>query len=125
MRAVRSSPLHMVVAFLGMGGWAVLANRAHPMPGPLIAGLVQGALSAAITLGLKRGVETLARHLPGRSALFVPPVAAWAASAALLTSMHRLAGTPEVLATILVPNAVATIYATLYTVAIWKTARPR
>jgi hypothetical protein len=95
------------------------------MPGPLVAGLVQGALSALITLGLKRGVEALVRHLPGRCALFVPPVAAWAASAALLTAIHALVGTPEILATILVPNLVATIYALLYTVAIWKSARPR
>lgn len=125
MSVARSSALHMAAAFLAMGGWAVLANRAHPMPGPLIAGLVQGALSAAITLGLKRGVEALARYLPGRYALFVPPVAAWAASAALLSAVHRLAGTPEVLATILVPNGVATVYALLYTVALWKSARPR
>ncbi|PKP75668.1 MAG: hypothetical protein CVT84_01780 [Alphaproteobacteria bacterium HGW-Alphaproteobacteria-6] len=125
MNVARSSVLHVAAAFLAMGGWAVLANRAHPMPGPLVAGLVQGALSAAITLGLKRGVEALVRRLPGRFALFVPPVAAWAASAALLIAVHRLAGTPEVLATILVPNGVATVYALLYTVALWKSARLR
>lgn len=125
MSVAGSSSAHMAAAFLAMGGWAVLANRAHPMPGPLVAGLVQGALSALITLGLKRGVEALARHLPGRYALFVPPVAAWATSAALLTAIHALVGTPEILATILVPNAVATVYALLYTVSIWKSARPR
>jgi hypothetical protein len=30
-----------------MGGWAVFANLGHPMPKPLIAGAVQGVLSAS------------------------------------------------------------------------------
>lgn len=46
MSAAGGSARHMALAFVAMGGWAALANRAHPMPDPLIAGLVQGALSA-------------------------------------------------------------------------------
>ena len=60
-RPAENSLVHMGIAFLAMGGWAAFANRAHPMPEPLVAGLVQGALSAAITLVLKRMVEALGR----------------------------------------------------------------
>ena len=47
----------MTVAFIAMGSWATFANLAHPMPRPLIAGVVQGTLSALITLFLKRMIE--------------------------------------------------------------------
>ena len=30
-RLARSGPVHVAVAFIAMGGWAVLANGAHPM----------------------------------------------------------------------------------------------
>jgi hypothetical protein len=110
----------MAGAFLGMGTWAMFANRSHGAGAALTAGVVQGALSAVITLGLKRLVEAMAVRLPGLAGLIVPPVVAWAVSAGLLTAIHTLAGTPELLATIALPNAVATLYATLYSVALWR-----
>ena len=49
-----------------MGGWAFYANSGHPMPKPLLAGLVQGALSGAITYALKRTLDALRASLPRR-----------------------------------------------------------
>ena len=120
MTATRSSAVHMAGAFVLMGGWAALANRGHPMGARLLAGLVQGTLSAVITLGLKRMVEAMAQRLPGRAALALPPVAAFCLSAALLTTLHRLTGTPEILATIALPLTVSTAYAALYSHALWR-----
>ena len=123
-RLARSGAVHMGFAFLAMGGWAVFANREHAMPAPIIAGVVQGALSACITLFLKRVVEAIATRLTGLSALVVPPLAAFAISVTLLVTLHTLAGTPEVLATIAVPLTVATTYAALYNYALWKDRKP-
>lgn len=111
---------HVAVGFLAMGGWAIFANRAHPMPAPLVAGLVQGCLTAAITLGLKRMLEALNARLPGVLSLLVPPIAACAASLVLLSMIHTIAGTPEVLRTLAVPTTVATLYAAAYTWRLWS-----
>ena len=106
---------HMGAGFLLMGSWALFANRAHPMPAPLIAGLLQGVLTATITLGLKRLQEGLVARLPGWPGYVAPPLATFCTSAGLLFTLHSLAGTPEVLATLAVPTSVATLYAVAYT----------
>ncbi|MGH8054671.1 MAG: hypothetical protein ACREP4_12215 [Stenotrophomonas sp.] len=116
--ATRSGALHMGVAFVAMGGWATFANRAHPMPDPLIAGVVQGTLSALITLFLKRMIETLSARLPGSAGWWLPPLVAVVSSLTLLTGIHWLAGTPEIVRTIVVPLSVTAIYATAYTIAL-------
>lgn len=121
----RSSPVHMVGAFLLMGGWAVFANSGHAMPAPLVAGLVQGGLSACITLFLKRAIETLATRFSGLAALVAPPAIAFLVSASLLSTIHGLAGTPEALATITLPLTVATSYAAFYNLTLWQSARRR
>ena len=119
-RPLRSSALHMAVAFLGMGGWAVFANRDHAMPAPVIAGLVQGCLSAVLTLVMKRMIEAVSARLPGLAGLVLPPVLSVALSVAVLLSLHSLAGTPEIAATIALPLTVTTIYATSYSLALWR-----
>ena len=111
---------HVAAGFLAMGGWAIFANRAHPMPAPVIAGLVQGTLTAAITLGLKHILEALNHRLPGIASLLLPPVVACLVSLALLSTIHTLAGTPEVLKTLAVPTTVATLYAAAYTYRLWR-----
>jgi hypothetical protein len=58
-RLMRSSIVHVGFAFLAMGGWAAFANRAHLMPAPLYAGLLQGAISATITLVVQGGEKTI------------------------------------------------------------------
>jgi hypothetical protein len=123
VRLARSSVVHVLFAFVAMGGWAVFANRAHPMPAPLLAGMIQGGLSAGITLFLKRVIETLSWHLDGIGALLFPPVITCLVSASLLTLIHSLSGTPEVLVTIVLPLTVATSYAALYNFSLWKDGR--
>lgn len=116
---------HMAGGFLMMGGWAVFANRAHPMPDPVVAGLVQGTLTALITLSLKSLIEALSRRFDDLRALWLPPLCAAVTSAVLLSTVHTLAGTPEVLATIAVPLTVASSYATIYCFTLWRGRRDR
>lgn len=120
MRAARNSAVHMAVAFLAMGGWAVYANAAHPMPRPLIAGVAQGCVSALITLFLKQMLEALSQRLANLAALALPPIAAVLCSVALLLTIHGAAGTPEILRTIAVPLTVTAVYAATYNFALWK-----
>jgi hypothetical protein len=115
MTPIADRPLvHMGAGFLLMGGWAFLANLGHPMPAPLVAGLVQGTLTALITLGLKRMVEGIVARTSGWAAVLLPPLAACAVSVTLLATIHRLAGTPEVLRTLALPATVSTLYALLW-----------
>jgi hypothetical protein len=119
-RLARNGNVHVAFAFLAMGGWAVFANRMHPMPRPLYAGLVQGVLSVGITLVLKTVVEALAARFSGVPALVLPPLAASLISAGLLSTIHAIAGTPEIAATIAVPLTVATSYAAAYNYSLWR-----
>lgn len=119
-RLMRSSIAHVGFAFLAMGSWAAFANRAHPMPAPLYAGLLQGAISASITLVLKRAIEYLASRFSGLTALLAPPLIAGLVSASLLTLLHTIGGTPEIAKTIAVPLTVATSYAALYNYSLWR-----
>jgi hypothetical protein len=123
VRLARSSVVHVLFAFVAMGGWAVFANRTHPMPSPLVAGMIQGGFSACITLLLKRLIETLSLRFDGIGALLVPPVVMCLVSASLLTLIHALSGTPEVLLTIALPLTVATSYAAIYNLSLWKAGR--
>jgi hypothetical protein len=115
---VTSSVLHMAVAFVAMGGWAAFANAAHPMPQPLVAGVVQGTLSALITLLLKRMIEALSVRLAGKAGVWLPPLGAVAFSLSLLGTIHWLAGTPEIVRTIAVPLSVTALYASSYNLAL-------
>ena len=116
MRLLQNKAVHGVGGFLLMGSWAVFANRAHEMPAPLIAGVVQGLLTATITLFLKRIIEAIFHRSKGWHRLALPPLAAFLVSVVLLSTIHFLAGTPSLLATISVPISVSTLYAFLYTV---------
>lgn len=109
-----SSVVHVLFAFLAMGGWAVFANRMHPMPRPVISGLVQGILSACLTLFLKSAIDALSKRFRGLAALWAPPLIACLGSAGILVTIHALSGTPELLKTIAVPLLVSTSYAALY-----------
>lgn len=90
------------------------------MPKPLIAGVVQGALSASITLFLKKIIEALSARFSLGTALWAPPLIACTFSLALLVGAHILATTPEILRTIALPYSVATTYAVVYNYLIWK-----
>lgn len=131
-----STFVHVAFGFLAMGAWAVFANRAHPLPQALLAGLVQGAISGTLTLFLKKGLERMSAMFfksrrsdegQGRNiaALFVPPIVTATAIGTILFTAHTLAGTPEVLATIAVPFTVSTTYAILYNLRLWRAAHDR
>ncbi|MFS8044445.1 hypothetical protein [Rhizobium sp. BR 314] len=109
-----SSIVHVLFAFLAMGGWAFFANHMHPMPRPLISGFVQGVLSGCLTLFLKSVVEALARWFSGLTRLWAPPLIACLGSATILIVIHVLSGTPEILKTIAVPLLVSSSYAAIY-----------
>ncbi len=116
MSLAQNKAVHGLGGFLLMGGWAVFANRGYEMPAPMIAGVVQGLLTATITLFLKRVIEGIFQRTAGSIRFILPPLAAFLISLALLTIIHTLAGTPALLATISVPLAVSTLYAFLYTI---------
>jgi len=121
VRAIlQSSITHVLFAFCAMGSWAVYANWAHPMPKPVYAGLVQGAMSATITYFLKRTIEALQAKFQGTRALWAPPLIACTASLCVLAGVHIAVGTPEVLKTIALPFSVAATYATIYNFLVWK-----
>ncbi|MEM8731871.1 MAG: hypothetical protein AAGF79_18320 [Pseudomonadota bacterium] len=118
MTILRSNLAHGAAGFLLMGSWAYFANRNFPWPAPALAFAVQGTLTAAITLLLKRTIETVLARAPDQP--WLAPMAAAAISGTLLCAVHTLAGTPAFWMTIAVPFSVATGYAILYT---WRLAR--
>ena len=107
-----------------MGGWTLFANRAHGSAA-IAPALTQGTISGLITLVLKRVLEVLAARLAGPAAYVLPPLATASVILALLIGVHRLIGTPEIVATIAVPWSVSTGYAILYTVALRRTLHGR
>jgi hypothetical protein len=119
-RLARRGAVHVLFAFLAMGGWAVLANVGHPLAERIVAGVVQGAMSACLTFFLKTVIDALAKRLTGRTAFWLPPLVACFGSAMILVAVHRLNGTPEILKTIAVPLLVSTSYAALYSYSIFR-----
>jgi len=122
-RLARASWVHVAFAFLAMGGWAVWVNHAHGFAHALTAGLVQGTLSACLTFGIKRALETMVQRLTGLIALLLPPLVTCGSVFALLIGAHTLAGTPEIWATIAAPFAVSSTYAFVYTASLTRVAR--
>jgi hypothetical protein len=119
----RSGAVHGAFAFLAMGAWAAFANRGHGLEAMAMAGVIQGAISCAITLILKRSLEAMFARLAGSAAVIVPPLVTMAVVLAVLLAIHTVAGTPEVWATIAVPYTVSSSYAWIYTLALRRMAR--
>lgn len=118
--AASSTIVHVAFAFVAMGGWAVFANRDHPMPQPLISGLAQGSVSALLTLFLKKGLEWMSPRFAGLAGAIAPPLITAATILAILIGVHTLAGTPEIAATIAVPWTVSSSYAALYNLKLYR-----
>jgi hypothetical protein len=134
--AAESTAFHVAFGFALMGGWAMFANRNHPLPDVLLAGLVQGTISATLTLFLKKGLERMSAMFlrapqsdegqgRGIAALIVPPIITAALIFTILFTAHTVAGTPEVGVTISFPFAVSTAYAILYNLRLWRAAHER
>ena len=114
---------HLTGAFVVMGSWAFFANSGHAFDDALTAAVLQGSLSALITLTLKTFIEKVAPHLSGRKTLWIPPLAAFTVVGLGLMLLHHLSGTPEILATIALPLTAATVYAAVYNFTLWRTRR--
>ncbi len=106
-----------------MGGWALFANRDHGLAGAWLPALVQGILSGALTGALKKTLEALDGRLAGALAFAVPPAITAGSILTLLTLVHTLIGTPEVLATIAVPWSISTLYAIVYNAGLVRARR--
>lgn len=131
-----STVAHVGFGFFAMGAWAWFANRHHPLDESLLAGLVQGTISGALTLVLKKALERMSAAFlrapasdegTGRNlaALVVPPLITAFSILTILVTAHTLAGTPEIASTIAVPFTVSTTYAILYNLKLWRAAHGR
>lgn len=123
--AATSTIAHVGFAFIVMGGWAVFANRAHPLPVMLLAGVVQGTISGLLTLGLKKFLESFSGRFKGLASLIVPPLMTAGSILIILFTAHSLANTPEIWTTIAFPFTVSTTYAIIYNWGLWRRANGR
>lgn len=120
---IKSTTVHVTFAFVAMGSWAIYANAGHPMPKPIIAGLVQGTISAGLTMFLKQSVDWMRPKFPRAVGYVAPALISSLASAALLITAHNLAGTPEIATTIAVPLTVSVFYIITYNITRQHAAR--
>jgi LytS/YehU family sensor histidine kinase len=125
--AATSTVAHVAFGFFAMGAWAVFANREHPLSLALLAGVVQGAISGLLTLGLKKFLEWFNARLKwfnarlnGLAALLAPPLTTAVSILVILVGVHTFAGTPEIAATIAVPFTVSSTYACVYNFGLWR-----
>lgn len=86
------------------------------MRAALLAGLVQGLISGALTLGLKRSVDWMRPRMRGVLAYVAPPLIAGGCSALLLILAHGIAGTPEIWTTVAVSLTVSFSYIFAYNI---------
>jgi hypothetical protein len=113
-RLAKSTAVHVGFAFVAMGGWTLWANHSHGLSAAWPPALAQGAMSGAITLGLKHALEVMVTRLPGAAAFVIPPVVTATLILGVLIAVHRMIGTPEIARTIAVPWSVSTLYAIVY-----------
>lgn len=121
---LRSTPAHVAIAVLAMGGWALFANSVHGLMAALGPAAAQGMLSGLITLCLKRALEAMSHWFSGAMALTAPPALTAGTILALLFTIHRLIGTPEIVRTIAVPWMISTIYAIVYAALLVRARQP-
>lgn len=94
--------LNATAALLGYGAWAVYANFEHGQEAWLMAGIVQGVYAfistLSITIVAKRIYATCGR---GKMGIFAGFTASFPVMLAIPFSVHSVAGTPDILETIL------------------------
>lgn len=105
--------------FTVYAAWAAFANRAHGPGAAARAGLVQGLSSAIATAVVATIIEVVIARL-GRSwpAVIAAAVGASFLAAAMHVTLHLLAGTQALLATVSVPILVGFAYSLTYAAAI-------
>lgn len=122
-RLMKSSLVHVAFGFLLMGGWALFANRGHGLAAAWLPALAQGILSGALTGALKKTLEALDGRIAGPLAFVIPPMVTAGSILALLVLVHRLIGTPELVATVAFPWSVSTLYAIVYNAGLVRARR--
>jgi hypothetical protein len=103
-------------AFLLFGGWALLANRAHPLAEMTRAALTQGILSFTSTTCSVLLLEYLygLGSTPGRK-LLLAVTGTPAIVFLTMTGVHAIAGTPNIAITLLPSFISGTIFFVTYT----------
>lgn len=103
-------------AFLAFGGWALLANRAHPAAEMVRAAFTQGVLSFTSTTCSVLLLEYLygLGSTPGRK-LLLAVTGTPAIVFLTMTGVHALAGTPNIAITLLPSFVSGTIFFVTYT----------
>jgi len=123
-KLAQSSWSHVATSFILMGGWAFFANRVHGVDASIMAALLQGTLSGIITLGMKKALERIYQAFKNKgddkAAFFLTPLIVCSMSASTLLLCHFIAGTPELILTIITPSSVALFYAYIYTYTLKK-----
>jgi hypothetical protein len=103
--------LPSTLAFVLWGGWAAYINSQHGTAEAVRSAIAQGIASFVITIFLTFSVARLHGVLRQRFARAVlPALATVTLTGSLLVALHSLAGTPEVLATVVPPITVAALY---------------
>lgn len=124
-KLVQSTWSHVATSFVLMGSWAFFANRMHGTEAAFMAAIVQGTLSGIITLGMKKALERIYQAFKNqgkdKAGLFFTPLIVCSVSASTLLLCHFMAGTPELIMTIITPSSVALFYAYTYTYTLKKT----
>lgn len=109
--------LPALLAFALWGSWALYANHETSTGQAIVAGVLQGTASAAITLCMTLAIQrlfTLFRQ--PLAALLIPPCIIVSISSSLLFALHSLGQTPHLWLTILPPSAVAFAFCLFLTI---------
>lgn len=118
-RSLRRVAAVTAMGFAAYFAWAAFANRAHGVDAAARAGVVQG-LSSAVATGVVAALIELAIARLGRSwpAVIASAVGASSLAATMHVTLHLLAGTKALLATVSVPILVGLAYSLTYAAAV-------
>jgi hypothetical protein len=119
-----------VVAAILYGSWAGFSNWEHGTRVALEAGLVQGAMSFLSTLTLVLVLEALFRlgvRLGGRAfhGFLLAAVGTTSLMSAVMTTVHWVAGTPNLVITVAPSLVVGAVFFIAYAWRLLVAARPR
>ncbi len=124
MSALSKSLLSATAGALIYGGWAYWVNMSDGAQMAITTALVQGSFSFVLTLSMTLILEYLYRFLgPGTGAVVGTTAAVSAFMFATAYSLQWLAGSSEILMTILPGYLIGTVYAASYAVSLERRAR--
>lgn len=119
--SLRRVVLLSIAAFLVYGLWAAFANREHGAAIAMRTFVVQGSSSAISTATVSAAIEFLWRWFGGaRWAVFAAAVASSLTAACFHSTLHALAGTPNLIAAIAFPTVMGLVFGFAYAVALLR-----